>query len=285
MSSQPPPAFELPDEAPISDSDSGQRSVPGGSGSGLSHGAKTRKPAFRKRQFRFGSDSELALLREISVSVPWEAQYGDVGGAWDAVAKNLRTAGHNVDGKRAKAKAFALIKNWRSTSTAEERQSGVDVPYAERQALLEDIKERMDEWTSKERTEFEAAAKIKSDSEKKGKDLREASMNSLKRRRDHDGEGSDSNNEKVMSIPRKRKAASAFEESFESLKDGVLSSIEDKKSIREREIDLETRRMDLEEKKMKMEVEERAAARETQRITMNAMLSLMNTLSDRLSKQ
>jgi hypothetical protein len=42
--------------------------------------------------------------------------------------------------------------------------------------------------------------------------------------------------------------------------------------------------MDLEEKKMKMEIEERAAARETQRRNMDAMLSLMSTLSDRLSK-
>jgi hypothetical protein len=285
MSSQLPTAFELPDEAPLSDSDSGQHSVPGGSGSGHSQGAKTRQQAFRKRQFRFSSDSELALLREISVSVPWEAQYGDVGSAWDAVSENLRIAGHNVDGKRAKAKAFALIKNWRSTSAAEERQSGVDVPYDERQALLEDIKGRMDDWASKERMDFEAAAKNKSDSEKKGKDLREASMSCLKRRKDPEGEGSDSNNEKCTSIPRKRRATSAFEESFESLKDGVLSSIEDKQSIREREIDLETRKMDLEEKKMKLEIEERAAAREAQRSTMNAMLSLMSTLSDRLSKQ
>jgi hypothetical protein len=51
-----------------------------------------------------------------------------VGSAWDAASENLRLAGHDVDGKCAKAKAFALIKNWRSTSVAEERQSGVDVP-------------------------------------------------------------------------------------------------------------------------------------------------------------
>jgi hypothetical protein len=36
--------------------------------------------------------------------------------------------------------------------------------------------------------------------------------------------------------------------------------------------------------KMKMEIEERAAARETKRRTMDAMLSLMSSLSDRLSK-
>jgi hypothetical protein len=39
----------------------------------------------------------------------------------------LRIAGHNVAGKYAKAKAFALIKNWRSAFAAEERQSGVDI--------------------------------------------------------------------------------------------------------------------------------------------------------------
>jgi hypothetical protein len=59
----------------------------------------------------------------------------DVGSAWDAVAEILRIAGHNVDGKRAKAKN-TLIKNCRSTSTAKERQSGVDVPFAERKLCL-----------------------------------------------------------------------------------------------------------------------------------------------------
>jgi hypothetical protein len=277
-------AFERLEDPPLSDSDSDQICFPDGSGSGPSQGAKTRH-ALRKRQFRFSSESELALLREISVSVPWEAQYGDVGSAWDAVSENLRIAGHDVDGKRAKAKAFALIKNWRSTSAAEERQSGVDVPYDERHALLEDIKERMDDWACKERMNSESAAKIKLDSEKKGKDLREASMSCLRKRKDPEADESESNNEKWMSRSKNRRVTSAFEASFESLKDGVLSSIEDKHSIREREIDLETRKIELDEKKMKMEIEERAAARETQHSTMNAILSLMNTLSDRLSKQ
>jgi hypothetical protein len=162
-------AFARIDDPPLSDSDSDQICFPDGSGSGPSQGAKTRRHALRKRQFRFSSESELALLREISVSVPWEAQHGDLGSAWDAVSENLRIAGHDVDGKRAKAKAFALIKNWRSTSAAEERQSGVDVPSDERHALLEDIKELMDDWVCKERMNSESAAKIKLDSEKKGK--------------------------------------------------------------------------------------------------------------------
>jgi hypothetical protein len=88
-----------------------------------------------------------------------------------------------------------------------------------------------------------------------------------------------------MSRSKNRRVTSAFEASFESLKDGVLSSIEDKHSIREREIYLETRTIELEENKMKMEIEERAAARETHNSTMNAIFSRMNTLSDRLSKQ
>jgi hypothetical protein len=160
-------AFERIDDPPLSDSDSDQILFPDGSRSGPSQGAKTRRQALRKRQFRFRSESELALLREFSVSVPWEDQYGDVGSAWDAVSEKLRIAGHFVDGKRAKAKSFALINNWRSTSAAEERQSGVDVPYNERHPLFEDIKERMDDWACKERMKSDSSAKSKLNSKRR----------------------------------------------------------------------------------------------------------------------
>jgi hypothetical protein len=151
--------------------------------------------------------------------------------------------------------------------------------------LLEDIKERMDDWACKERMNSESAAKSKLDSKKKGKYLREASMSFLRKRKDPKADESESNNEKWMSRSKNRRVTSAFEASFESLKDGVLSSIEDKNLIQEREIDLETRNIELEEKKMKMEIEERATTRETQISTMNAILSLMNTISDHLSKK
>jgi hypothetical protein len=174
-------AFELIDHPPLSNSDSDQICFHDGSGSGTSQGAKTRQHTLRKRQFRFSSESELAFLREIAVSVSREAQYGYVGSAWDAGYENLRIYGHYVDGKRAKSKAFALINNWRYTSAAEERQSVADVHYNERHALLEDIKERMDDWACKELINFESAAKIRLYSEKKGKELREASMSCLRK--------------------------------------------------------------------------------------------------------
>jgi hypothetical protein len=84
MSSQLPMALARMDDPPLSDSDSDQTCFPNGSGSGPSQGAKTRRHALRKRRFLFSSESELALLWEFLVSVPWEVQYGDVGSAWDA---------------------------------------------------------------------------------------------------------------------------------------------------------------------------------------------------------
>jgi hypothetical protein len=140
--------------------------------------------------------------------------------------------------------------------------------------LLEDIKERMDDWACEERMNSELAAKSKLDSEKKGNDLREASMSCLRKRKDPEAVESVSNNEKCMSRSKKSRETSAFEASFESLKDGVLSSFEDKNSIREREIYLETRKIELEEKKMKIKIEERAAASETQHSTMNPICPL-----------
>jgi hypothetical protein len=88
----------------------------------------------------------------------------------------------------------------------------------------------MDDWACEERMNSESAAKIKMDSETKGKDWREVIMSCLGKMKDHEAGESDSNNEKWMSRLKTRRVTSAFEASFESLKDGLLRSIEDKHS-------------------------------------------------------
>jgi hypothetical protein len=86
----------------------------------------------------------------MAATVPWEAPDGDVSSAWDSVAETMRSAGYIVDGKRVKAPGLSLIKAWRTTSTAEERQSGVRVAYDERHSVLEEITTRTDDWKSNE---------------------------------------------------------------------------------------------------------------------------------------
>jgi hypothetical protein len=93
-----------------------------------------KPPASRKKQFRFGPESELALLRSVCADTPWEASHGKTQAVWTEISRTLESSGLHIDGKE--------------KSAEEERQSGIDAEYGEKEALLEDIKAAMDDWNT-----------------------------------------------------------------------------------------------------------------------------------------
>jgi Asp-tRNA(Asn)/Glu-tRNA(Gln) amidotransferase A subunit family amidase len=239
-----------------------------------------RAACSRKKPFRFDREAELALLQQVTVSVPWEAGYGDVCAAWDTVAERLRSAGHEVDGRRARAKTDAMLKAWRQTCAREEKLSGVDVPYGEKESLLEDLRARFDDWSSKEKESADRAGIAKAKLDMQGKELRSASMMRMKRLADAESEEIRSDDESASRRTFRKKRSRSLEDSFECIKEGFLSNSQ----LREREIILAEKRLQLDEKRLELEKEERDAARQLQNKTMNAMLEIVKTLSDRADK-
>jgi hypothetical protein len=88
----------------------------------------------------------------------------------------------------------------------------------------------------------------------KGRDFRDASMKLLKRRRGEEIDSDSNGDYFVESKARMRRLSSKFVDSFDSWKDGRLSSMGGRNELREREIKLETKRLNLEEKRLAINI-------------------------------
>jgi hypothetical protein len=248
--------------------------------------AAAKQSLRRKRQFRFSADSEMTLLRSVCALTPWEAVHGKMQAVWEEIAETLRASGLQVDGKRAKAKFDALIKGWKDRVAIEERQSGVDVDYGEREILLEDIKTAMDDWNIAGRQAAAEAQnnKVKADTE--GKNLREASLTGLIRKRNCASD-EDLADAEVLSASKRRRSVSSsskFEQAFLELSESYVRNLQGSTGTKEKELEIQERKIALEEKKLAFEMEERAAARQSQETTMQAMLGLIKGIAENNSQ-
>jgi hypothetical protein len=247
--------------------------------------SKEDKNRARKHQFRFNEESEIALLKQASARAPWEAPHGRTQTAWEEVADNLRSSGLIIDGRRAKLKFESLLKTWRGTCAKEERQSGVDVVYSEREILLEDVRTQVDEWMAHGKHAAEIARKAQVKAQKDGKDIRVASMSALKRSRDEtENEGGDDEIRRSSTSARRQRCSGSFEHDFAELKDSYVQRKETNLSLRERELVVQEKKVEIEEKRVEMEMKDRAASRDVQSSTMLAMVSLMKSLTEKLEK-
>jgi hypothetical protein len=248
------------------------------------HAEKNTQPA-RKKQFIFNEAAEVALLKQVLASAPWEASHGNSQRNWDEVAVSLRSAGLEVNGRRVKIKLESLVNTWRMQCAKEERQSGVAVAYSEKEIMLEDIRTQLDEWSAHGRQAVDSANKARIKAQAEGKDIRKASMSGMKRQR----ETSDEDREQNEIVPsssssRRRRSSGSFEDSFAELKDSFVENAETRLRLREKELMVESKRMETEEKRLEMEIKDREAARDAQNSTMNAMLSLMKTITENMGK-
>jgi hypothetical protein len=234
----------------------------------------------RKRQFRFTKDTEMTLLRAVRAFTPWEAPHGKTLSAWDEIASSVQNEGLRIDGRRARAKFETLIQCWRRTAAREERQSGVQVETAEREALLEEIRCAIDEWKIIGAEASAAIQKAKLKSEAEGKTLREASLHGLKKKsKDEYDEDVDADDRQLPGRKKRSTPPSQFEEAFGSMSTSYLNRAENDKTLREKEISLQERKLSLEEKRFEIEMQEREASRVSQEAIMRAMLSLVSKLT------
>jgi hypothetical protein len=246
--------------------------------------SSVKPPASRKKQFRFGPEPELTLLRSVCAVTPWEAPHGKTQATWTEISRNLQSSGLNIDGKRVRAKFETSIRGWKEKSAEEERQSGIDAEYGDKEALLEDIKAAMDDWNTAGRATALAAQKAKDKEEIEGRDLREASMAGLTMKRDTESDG-DSGNEAIQPLSKRKRATIStypFVQAFNSLADLVKTKLY---RVARQELALQERKMALEERRLEFEMEERVAARRLQDATTNAMLNLIAKYADQRQKK
>ena len=97
---------------------------------------------------RFSAWHDILLLRAVNDIKPWEAAYGKVMSKWDDVAGGLANTigfGLKKDGHACKKRFDLILEQFRKDDLEALRKSGVDEDFKEKEQLLSDIRERIDD--------------------------------------------------------------------------------------------------------------------------------------------
>ena len=102
----------------------------------------------KRVNFTWKTIHEDLLLREVLLLEPFQYRQGtkEKGAVWSKIAENLTDLGMKANQRFVREKFDKLVTEFKRKQAAEERASGVDVEYTERDRAMEDILERMNEY-------------------------------------------------------------------------------------------------------------------------------------------
>jgi hypothetical protein len=205
------------------------------------------------KKFHFLPKHDVWLLRQAVADQPFFAPRGRAVDAWDALAKTLRDKNNlAIEGRSVRERFSLLVAKYKKDEMASLRKSGTEEHYGEREQLLREVLDVMNEASvdaaqAKEKKEASIAL---------GKKLRESAMLTLKNKRNNvdsdspttadPSDGVDSQHDsKVATKGRKLTLASIFQD-----RSKLLCAQQETDRIR---ADNETKRLKLDEDRLQFE--------------------------------
>ena len=101
----------------------------------------------KRGNFTWKTWHEELLLREVLILEPFQYRQSskEKGAAWRKIADNLMEMGLKASQRSVREKFEKLVRDFKRKEAMEERASGIDVEYTERDRAMVDILERMNE--------------------------------------------------------------------------------------------------------------------------------------------
>ncbi|KAJ3028475.1 UNVERIFIED_CONTAM: hypothetical protein HDU68_001622 [Siphonaria sp. JEL0065] len=234
----------------------------------------------RKQAYRFNAATDIALLKEIEHIQPYDAPHGQKAERWVEVSSRFNQAcdfGGNKTAtpKNCQNRFEELIKRFKQDEMDSLRASGTEEEFNEREQLLTDIIELM-----QEAIDSKADKKRKRDvdddiRETNGSKIREAATNVLRNKAKNDSAASSvSKNDtsptssSATSSSRSKSSSGNLAQSVASIADvmkesaasdsaaiaAALAAASEDRKIRLKELELQERKMQLEEKRMELNI-------------------------------
>ena len=153
----------------------------------------------KREVFTWKAIHEELLLQEVLLLEPFQYRQGskERGATWTKIAENLSEMGMKASQRSVREKFEKILKDFKQKEAMEERASGIDVDYTERDRAMVDILERMSECEMTLESNKEKENKEKGTAE----EMRKKAMESFgETRRRHSEE-----NEELVTPERKRR--------------------------------------------------------------------------------
>ena len=232
----------------------------------------------KRVNFTWKTIHEDLLLREVLLLEPFQYRQGtkEKGAVWSKIAENLTDLGMKANQRSVREKFDKLVTEFKRKQAAEERASGVDVEYTERDRAMEDILERMNE--------HEVALESK-----KHKDIQEKATaeDMRKKATERVGETRRRHSEENDEVTPERKQRRRNSDVIEVLKGSLEMRRKEQEQagqLREREIVLMERQFQRQDEFQKAMMEQQQQFQQQQQAVTMSMLNTLAEITKNLKK-
>ena len=199
---------------------------------------KSSENSGKRDLFIWKPHHEDLLLREVLVLEPYQHRPSskERGTAWRTIAENLQEAGMRVTHRSVRERFDKLVKDFKRKEAMENRASGVEVDYTDRDKAMVDILERM--------SELELAVETQKEKEKadraSAEEMRKRATERLgETRRRHSEELDSDDGDMVLVTPeRKRRRSSEMLDVLKGSLEVKTMEQEQAQQLRQQEISL-----------------------------------------------
>ncbi|KAG9417097.1 hypothetical protein AC1031_001485 [Aphanomyces cochlioides] len=212
----------------------------------------------RKAAFRFMTSSDIDLLKEVIHIQPFDAPHGQTAARWLVIESNLKAIyGESISSKGCRTRFGDLLLAFKQDTLTALRASGTDEQYDEREQLLQDIVDLMENSAVQKRiAKSEKSARIEK-RESDGEKIRQAAMGNLKRNeRDYD---SDAKHDGQPSEKKRYWGTQARSNDVSRTLEEISMFMKEANDIKRREIEIAERKLAIEESRLEIDRAEREA--------------------------
>ena len=211
------------------------------------------------------------LLREVLLLEPFQHRQGskERGAIWTQISTNLTEMGMKTSQRSVRERFEKIVKEFKQKESMEERASGIDVEYTERDRAMVDILERM--------SECEMTLEIKKEKENKEKEsaeeMRRKAMEKFgetRRRRNEE-------NEELATPERKRRRNYDVMELMKTSIEAKKKEKEQERELREKELNLMKNQLKQQEELIKSMVTQQQQFQQSHQVV---TMSILHTLSE-----
>ncbi|ETV93110.1 hypothetical protein H310_12894 [Aphanomyces invadans] len=240
----------------------------------------------RKTAYRFTTQVDIDLLKEAMFVCPHDAPYGQASARWEEIAEHMRQLhGPDLTTAGCRKRLDDLIAAFKKDTVKSLRASGTEEEYNERDQLLQDLADMMENAVRAKKALKDEKIKKQDKRESDGHRVREAALVTLKRKAEANGLDEDPGPSKV----KEAKGPSALKDAASAVVD-IMSMIDASNEFKRAELEakresnaLLQRKVELEEQRYLLDKAEREARFALEQQERQSQLQFMQSTIDLLS--
>ncbi|KAG9401033.1 hypothetical protein AC1031_009786 [Aphanomyces cochlioides] len=221
------------------------------------------------------------------VHKPWSASHGKVQSTWVAIVSVLSMQfGVRITPLACQRRFDSLLETFNSNELASLRASGTEEEYGEREVLLTEIKEMVNDFESQKDMQSTQAAEEAARKKAIATSMMEAAMASIEKRHQNESSNDEDSEDMPTTMTKKKRCVNedGFLQSLIETQKHAMNIEQERTSLLQKQLQLMERQLELREEQFKLDKMEREQQVQLDRLERQQAIKAQAALVDYLSK-